>query len=143
MNEENTELSTAAIAIWHYWRMEEKSGKEAWTATLATRAAQLQRIDMFRAELQRLFGERSDITLRLNGGCVEAEVEDLRFIAYEFPAPKGREHVMLVTLLGRCPCCGVETMSEPFYNLAGLGKMLENFKPIHQHSCFASTTANE
>jgi hypothetical protein len=41
----------------------------------------------------------------------------------------------MITLLGRCPSCGVETMSRPFFDLAGLGKMLAEFEPIYGHYC--------
>jgi hypothetical protein len=129
--EESSDLRIAAIALWHYQRME---AGEVGSAASATASEQARRVERFRAELQRIVGEREDISLKINGGCVEAEVEDLRFIAYEFLSPK-QEQWTLVTLLGRCPVCGVETMSKPFYNLAGLGKMLENFEPSYSHLC--------
>jgi hypothetical protein len=132
---EKPELCTAAIVVWHSWRSVETTGKEAWVATLRTKAEQARRIETFRTELHRIVGAREDITLRINGGCVEAEIEDLRFVALEYPATKTEAHPMSVTLLGRCPWCGVETMSEPFYNLAGLGKQLESFVPSHRHFC--------
>lgn len=140
-NNENIELRTAAIAVWHYSRMKEIRGQEAWTATVETNAVQQQRIERFRSELYRVVGERDDIRLKINGGCVEADVEDLRFVALELTASKSQEHQTVVTLLGRCPSCGTETMSEPIYNLAGLGKMLERFKPILDHFCLSRQSA--
>jgi hypothetical protein len=132
---EKPELRTAAIALWHSWRLVETTGGEAWVATLRTKAEQAQRIETFRAELHRIVGVREDIRFKINGGCVEAEIEDLRFVALEYPATKTEEHPMSVTLLGRCPWCGVETMSQAIYNLAGLGKQLESFEPSHKHFC--------
>jgi hypothetical protein len=129
------ELRTAAIAVWHYWRVEGKSGSEAWAATLETKAKQSRRMELFRAELYRVVGERDDIRLKINGGCVEADIEDLRFVALELTASKSQEHQTVVTLLGRCPSCGTETISEPIFSLGGLGKMLESFQPIYVHSC--------
>lgn len=134
-NNEKIELRTAAIAVWHYSRTEEMSGQEAWIATVATKAGQQQRIERFRSELFRVVGERDDIRLKINGGCVEADVEDLRFVALELTASKSQEPQTVVTLLGRCPSCGTETISEPIFSLGGLGKMLEFFQPIYVHSC--------
>ena len=102
---------------------------------LAAEAEQSRRVKRFRAELHRIVGERDGISFKVNGGCVEAKVEDLRFVALEYTASKKRRGMPLVVLLGRCPSCGVETISEPFYSLAGLGKMLENFEPISAHFC--------
>jgi hypothetical protein len=141
-NNEKIELRTAAIAVWHYSRTEEMSGQEAWIATVATKAGQQQRIERFRSELYRVVGERDDICLKINGGCVEANVEDLRFVALELTASESQEYQTLVTLLGRCPSCGVETISEPFYSLGGLGKMLESFQPIYGHSCHYASKTN-
>jgi hypothetical protein len=128
------ELRTAAIAVWHYEQL--MVGSEAWAATLRTSEEQARRVERLRAELHRIIGERDDIIFSLNGGCVEAEVEDLRFVALEFPASKPQEHQPVVTLVGRCPSCAALTISEPFYSLAGLGKMLEKFEPIYMHPCF-------
>jgi hypothetical protein len=132
---ETPELRTAAIAVWHYWRIEGKGGDEAWAATLETKAKQSRLVERFRAELYRIVGEREDISFRINGGCVEAVVEDLRFISYELTIPRIKEPCVMVSLLGRCPSCGTETRSEPFAHLAGLGKMLESFKPAYEHFC--------
>lgn len=127
---EMSELRRAAILVWHYQRI---GGREASLATEITEAEQAQRVERFRLELQKIVGT-DEIRLRINGGCVEAEVEDLRFISFEFISPK-QEQWTLVTLLGRCPACGVETMSPPLYNLVGLGRMLEKFEPGFAHSC--------
>lgn len=127
------ELRTAAILVWHYQQM---GGGEAWAATENTKAEQTRRVERFRAELHRIIGQRDDISFTANGGCIEAEVEDLRFVAFEIPSHHKQEQLILVTLLGRCPSCGVETMSEPFHSFAGLGKMLERFEPIQAHLCF-------
>lgn len=148
MNGEDTdsvgkpELRTAAIAVWHYWRMEGKGGGEAWAATLETEAKQSQRVEQFRAELYRIVGERENVKFRLNGGCVEAVVEDLWFLSYEYITPQIKEPYMMVSLLGRCPSCGVATRSEPIANLAGLGKMLESFKPACEHFCLSQQRVN-
>jgi hypothetical protein len=129
---EMSELRTAAIVVWHHQRV---GGSEAWAAMVKARTEQLRRVEMFRTELHRIIGERDDISFRVNGGCVEAAVEDLRFVALECNAPHTQGHLMLVTLLGRCPRCGVETRSEPVVTLAGLGKILENFEPASEHFC--------
>jgi hypothetical protein len=131
-NNRMPELRMAAIAVWYYQRM---GAKEAWAETLKMNAEQSHRVEQFRVELHRIIGERDDISFRVNGGCVEAEVEDLRFIAFEITPPHKQEILTLVTLLGRCPICGAEAMSEPIFNLAGLGERLETFKPIGHHPC--------
>lgn len=127
------DLRTAAIAIWHYQRM---GAKEAWAATLKMNAEQSRRVEQFRVELHRIIGEREDINFRVNGGCVEAEVEDLRFVALGIPSTDKQGELMLVTLLGRCSSCGSETISSPIYSLAGLGEILERFEPINHHACY-------
>lgn len=132
---ETPELRTAAIAVWHYWHMKGKNGREAWAAMLETEAKQFRRVEQFRAELFKIVGEREDISIRLNGGCVEAVVEDLHFLSYELTTPRMKEPCLMVSLLGRCPSCGVETRSEPFANLGGLGKQLERFEPAYEHLC--------
>lgn len=132
---ETPELRTAAIAIWHYWHMEGKNGSEAWAAMLETEARQSRLVDQFRGELFKIVGEREGISFRLNGGCVEAVVEDLHFISYELTTPRMKDPCMMVSLLGRCPSCGTETRSEPIVNLAGLGKQLESFEPAYEHCC--------
>jgi hypothetical protein len=130
---EMSELRTAAIVVWHFQRME---GKEAWAAAMETRAEQSRRVEQFRTELTRIVGERDDYSFRINGGCVEAEVEDLHFIALEVMT-SDKQQGTLVSLLGRCPSCGVETASEPIRSFAELGKMLESFEPCYQHTCYA------
>jgi hypothetical protein len=110
-------------------------GREASLAAEVTEAEQVRRIEQFRSELQRIVGERDDISLKINGGCVEATVDDLQFLSYEFTIPKTKEHYMLVSLLGRCSSCGVLTRSKPFANLPSLGKMLEKFEPSYEHFC--------
>lgn len=139
-NSESPGLRAVAILVWHHQRTGD--GREAWAAMLETKAEESRRVEQFREELHRVVGERDNIKFRINGGCVEAEVEDLRFVALEYTASQRREHMMLVTLLGRCPSCGMETMSEPFYNLAGLGKMLESFEPISEHPCTSRQRSN-
>ena len=128
-----SELRMAAIIVWHHQHM---GGADSWAAAEATAAEQAKRVERFRAELQRIIWTREDISIRINGGCVEAEIEDIRFVALELPASGKHKPLTLVTLLGRCPSCGMETLSEPIYDLAGLGKMLEQFEPIHRHLCF-------
>jgi hypothetical protein len=127
-----SELRIIAISIWHYQHM---GAQEARLAADLTEAERVQRIERFRTELHRIVGERDDIILKTNGGCIEAEIEDLRFVSFEIPAPNTKESVTLVTLLGRCPACGEETASEPVFNLAGLGRILEKFEPGRWHYC--------
>ena len=129
------ELRTAAIAVWHYWQMEGRSGGEAWAAMLETEARHARSVEQFRTELYKIVGERGDISFRLNGGCVEAVVEDLHFLSYEPINPRMKEPYLMVSLLGRCPSCGAEIRSEPIVNLAGLGKQLESFEPAYEHFC--------
>lgn len=126
-------LSKVAILVWHIQL--NGDGREAWAAMLDREAEQSRRMEYFRAKIKQIVGERDDISVRINGGCIEAEVEDLCFVALEQHLNKQKD--VLVTLLGRCPSCGVETVSEPFYNLAGLGKMLEKFVPMYRHTCYA------
>lgn len=128
-------LREAAILVWHHQRTGD--GREAWEAMQETEAEQARRIERFRSELRRVVGESGDISFRVNGGCVEAEVEGLYFAALEVAATGCRDGQTLVTLLGRCPSCGVLTMSEPFRTLAGLGKMLEKFEPVSEHFCLS------
>jgi len=128
-----SELYSVAIVIWHFQRMELK---DAVQAAEAMKAEQMRRVERFSEELQKIVGERDDISFGINGGCVEAEVDGLRFVALEFPTNKKGEYLSLVTLLGRCPSCGVETRSEPVHHLSGLGKMLEKFEPIQWHYCY-------
>lgn len=121
-----------AITLWHYQSI---GANEARLAPKATMAEQLQRIERFRAELIRIFGDRDDIHLTINGGCVEAAIDDLRFLAYEITIPKTKELHTMVSLLGRCPSCGVQTMSRPFADLPGFGRALEKFEPTYEHFC--------
>ena len=130
MSSEEPTLRQMATVIWQVWSLEARAAREA------IEAEQRRRLESFRAELRKIIGDRDDINIRINGGCVEAEVEDICFVAFEFSAPGTQEQLTLVTLLGRCPSCGAEAMSEPFYNLAGLGKMLERFAPISNHLCY-------
>jgi hypothetical protein len=126
-----------AIALSRYWHVEGERRKEPQALMREVEADEARRIERFRLELRKVVGERDDISFRMNGGCVEAAVEDLRFVALEYLAPKTGERVALVTLLGRCPSCGVETITEPIHNLIGLGKRLESFEPIQEHLCCA------
>ena len=71
----------------------------------------------------------------LNGGCLEAQVADLRLGGYEYNSHLPQEPGTMVSLLGRCISCGAEAMSEPFHDLSGLGKMLERFRPSERHLC--------
>lgn len=128
-NKELFELRMAAILVWHYWSPDAKAASEA------TEAEQKRRIESFHSALQKIVGSNFDIVVTINGGCLEAIIEDLQFVAYEFIPPGTKEPMTLVTLLGRCPDCGTETMSEPVFNLAGLGQRLEKFEPIRSHSC--------
>jgi hypothetical protein len=132
---ETEELRMVAIVLWRYQHIEGERKKKPETVMLEVKAEEERRIERFRAELRRIVGERDDIGFKVNGGCVEAEVEDLRFVALEYTVPKTRKRMALVTLLGRCPSCGVEAISEPIYNLAGLGERLERFEPISEHCC--------
>jgi C4-dicarboxylate-specific signal transduction histidine kinase len=131
---ETSELRMAAILVWHHRRME---GSEAWEAMLETKAEQSRRVERFRAELHRVVGKRDDISFKVNGGCIEAEVEDLRFIGLEAIHSDKQKNVVLIALLGRCPSCGAETASKPVYSFARLGEMLERFEPYHRHICYA------
>lgn len=110
---------------------------EARVAGEARDNEEKRRIEIFRRELQRIAGYNVDFNITINGGCLEAIVDDLRLVAYEMTSPKTEERWTMVTLLGRCSVCGVETLSEPFCSLEGLGKMLEKFEPIRWHCCYA------
>jgi hypothetical protein len=131
-SETTSELRLMAITLWHYQNM---GGSAARLAAEATEKEQALRIERFHAELIRIFGDRADIRLKVNGGCVEAVLDDLRFLTYEFTIPRTKELRTMVSLLGRCPSCGVETMSRPFADLPGLGRMLEEFEPTYEYFC--------
>jgi hypothetical protein len=131
-SKEPSQLRIAAILVWRHEHLGERG---TTLAVEAIKAREEQRIERFRDALQMIF-RGVEISFRINGGCIEAEIEDLRFVALEFPASGEQEPLTVVTLLGRCPSCGVEAMSEPFYELSGLGKMLEKFEPIHWHYCY-------
>lgn len=124
-----------AIALSRYWHFKGEGRKEPQAVMREVKAEEARRIEQFRSELCKVVGARDDISFKINGGCIEAEVEDLRFVALEYSIPKTGERVTLVTLLGRCPTCGVETITEPIHNLIGLGKRLERFEPIREHCC--------
>ena len=128
----SSELRQLAIMIWQIWCPEGKEQRKREAAE------QESRIERFRIELQRTIGKGFDISITINGGYVEAVIDNLRFIALELPSSGSQAPLALATLLGRCPSCGVETMSEPFYNLAGLGKMLEKFEPLFSHICIST-----
>jgi len=113
---------------------------EAKATSKAREAEELRRIKSFRKKLQKIAGDNFDINITTNGGCLEAVIDDLHFVAYEITASKTDEHCPSVTLLGRCPSCGVQTMSEPFEDLLGLAKMLEQFLPIFNHYCLAPSS---
>lgn len=130
-HERTTGLRKAAILVWHHQRTGD--GRQAWEAMLETEAKQSMRVERFRSELHKIVGERDDIIFMVNGGCIEAEVEDLHFAGLEVTASRGNGEQTLVTLLGRCPSCGALTMSEPFETFGGLGKILEKFQPISEH----------
>ena len=63
---------------------------------LAAEAEQSRRVERFRAELHRIVGERDGISFKVNGGCVEAKVEDR---GYE-GTPEGTDHSHLFTQSG-------------------------------------------
>ncbi len=46
----------------------------------------------------------------------------------------GSSYVPQVRLLGTCPQCGARTPSVMFYNLEGLGELLEEFTPDYSHT---------
>jgi hypothetical protein len=127
-----SEFCQAAILIHHLQSMKSEEAVEALKATVSE---QEQRMARFRARLIDLFGHEREMQIKLNGGCVEAAIEELRFLSYEYRSPRTKELEMVITLLGRCPACGVETMSRPFVDLAGLGKLLVKFEPIFEHGC--------
>jgi hypothetical protein len=134
-SKEPSELRLAAILVWRHEHLGERG---TTLAVEAIKAREEQRIERFRDALRMTFRGIDGISFRINGGCVEAEIEDLRFVALELPASDKQEPLTVVTLLGRCPSCGVEVMSEPFYHLSGLGKILEKFEPIRWHYCYST-----
>jgi hypothetical protein len=129
-----SELRMAAIFVCHHRRM---GGREAWEAVLETEAEQTRCVERFREELHGLVGNREDISFKVNGGCIEAEVEDLRFIVLDIISSDKKKKAVRIALLGRCPSCGTETASEHVYSLARLGEMLERFEPCNRHICYA------
>jgi hypothetical protein len=122
-------MRLVAISTWRC------TSPEARIAGEARDAEEERRIESFRQKLQHIAVYNTDFDIVINGGCLEAVIDDLRFIAYEITSHKTEEHRTVLTLLGRCPSCGVETVSEPFKDLAGLGKILEEFVPIVHHFC--------
>lgn len=122
-------LRSAALLSWYY------KCPEARAASERAEAERGERVERFRSELIKIFGSKCAAVISFNGGCMEATVEDLRLIAYEYTAPPANEARTSVSLLGRCPSCGAEAMSEPFGDLAGLGRALEQFTPVSNHLC--------
>jgi hypothetical protein len=130
-NKEQSFMRTVAISTLDCLCPEAKATREA------RKAKEMRRMESFRQELQKIAGYNIEINITINGGCLEAVIDDLRFVAYEISSSKAEDHWTVVTLLGRCPSCGVETLSEPFHDLLGLGKMLEEFEPMRLHRCYA------
>ncbi len=128
-DEQLPHLHLAAILSWYYWSPEARAASEK------TEEERIGRVERFRSALVRIVGSKYDFRINSNGGCVETEVEGLRLVAYEFTSTLTKKPRTMVALLGRCPRCGVEAMSEPFVDLWGLGKMLEKFEPIYEHLC--------
>jgi hypothetical protein len=127
-DEQLPHLHLAAILSWYYQCPEARAAHEK------TEAERRGRVERFRSALARAFGNY-DFRITANGGCVETEVEGLRLLAYEFTHTATKELCTMIALLGRCPRCGAECMSEPFLDLGGLGKCLEKFEPISEHFC--------
>ena len=134
-----SEFCQAAILIYYIQSTGPHTAEEALKATLSEQSEQVER---FRTQLISLFGDATEMQVKLNGGCVEAAIEELRFLSYESRSYRTKELETMVTLLGRCPACGVETMSRPFIDLAGLGKMLVKFEPIFEHLCLTRQKSN-
>lgn len=128
-DEQLSNLRLAALLSWYYWCPEARAAHEKMEAERKSR------IERFRVELVKIFGAKCEMQISINGGCVEAVIEDLRLVAYEFTSSLTKDARTMVSLLGRCSNCGAETASEPFINLAGLGERLENFKPVSEHFC--------
>lgn len=128
-DEQLSDLRLAALLSWYYRCPEARAAHEKM------KAERRGRIERFRAELVKIFGSKCEMQISINGGCLEAVIEDLRLAAYESIAPLTKEPRTMVSLLGRCASCGVETLSEPVSDLAGLGKILEKFEPIPEHFC--------
>lgn len=124
-------LRAAALLSWYYQCPKARAEREK------TEEERRGRIARFRDALTKIFGDKCEINISINGGCIEAAIEDLRLVAYEFTMPLTQEPRTMVSLLGRCASCGVETLSEPADDLAGLGKILEKFEPIREHGCKA------
>jgi hypothetical protein len=132
MSEEQlSHLRLAALLSWYYWCPEARAASER------TETERRERVERFRSSLVRIFGGKYDFRITVNGGCIETEIEGLRLLAYEVTPSQKTETSTMVTLLGRCPSCGVETMSETFIDLGGLGKQLERFEPIYDHFCLS------
>jgi hypothetical protein len=129
-NEGQSFIRQAAISTWHCLCPRAKETKEA------KEIEEARRVESFRQELQKIAGSNYDFRITINGGCLEAVIDDLRFVAYETSSAKSKGQLTAVTLLGRCGSCGLETPSKPFYDLAGLGELLERFEPIPWHCCF-------
>src|SRR5437868_12805738 len=108
-NKESLELRTAAILVWRYLHLEERGTA---SAVEAIKAREKERIECFQESLQMILKGAGEIHYRINGGCVEAEADGLRFVALELTSQNNQEELMLVTVLGRCPMCGEESMSE-------------------------------
>lgn len=80
--EESSVLRMAAIGTWHYGQPEAKAEWKAADAELE------RRIQRFREEIERIVGKGFDFKITINGGCLEALIEDVRFIALEFTSSK-------------------------------------------------------
>src|SRR5919107_3101929 len=122
-------LRLAAILSWYSRCPEARAAHEKHEAELR------ERFSRFRSHLVKMFGGKCHISISMNGGCLEAGIEDLRLVAYEYVSSQTKELCTMVSLVGRCASCGAEAMSEPFCDLPGLGKMLERFEPSERHLC--------
>src|ERR1044071_7497490 len=102
---EQSFIRTLAIATWRCLNPKPLDAAEA------RNAEESKRVERFCRELRKIAGENFDIDVTVNGGCLEAIIDDLRFVAYEV-TPTGEVHYTVLTVLGRCPSCGVEVISE-------------------------------
>jgi hypothetical protein len=132
---ESPELRIVAILL---WRLEHFGEPGTEAAAEAIKARDEQRMERFRDALGMIFRRTDEISFRINGGCIEAKIEGLRFVSLEFPARGNHVPSTAVTLLGRCSSCGAEVMSETIHSLSELGKMLEKFEPIRWHACYGA-----
>ncbi|MDQ3816337.1 MAG: hypothetical protein M3362_01440 [Acidobacteriota bacterium] len=88
-------------------------------------------ISAAREKLTRIFGAEHEIKVGVEvDGKVIALVEDLRFTTISYYA-----EIITVSLVEKCPICGLDLPLGPVSNLADVGELLAQFEAGMLHDC--------